>query len=88
MIMSLRDTNIVNFYVSINLKKSQMLIENNRGDLVPQNVKDILEERKKEREIMLEKFSMVRINYIYKCLKSMNLDQQIMIIDPLTILEK
>jgi hypothetical protein len=65
MIMSLRDTNIVNFYVSINLKKSQMLIENNRGDLVPQNVKDILEERKKEREIMLEKFSMVRINYIY-----------------------
>ena len=88
MIMSLKDTNIVNFYVSINLKKSQMLIENNRGDLVPQNVKDILEERKKEREIMLEKFSMVRINYIYKCLKSMNLDQQIMIIDPLTILEK
>ena len=88
MIMSLKDTNLVNFYASLNLKKYQFLMESNREDQIPQNVREILKERTKQRNIMLEKFSMVRINYIYKCLKSMNLDQEVVIIDPLTILEK
>jgi hypothetical protein len=74
MIMSLKDTNLVNFYASLNLKKYQFLMESNREDQIPQNVREILKERTKQRNIMLEKFSMVRINYIYKCLKSMNLD--------------
>ena len=32
MIMSLKDTNIVNFYASLNLKKYQYLLENNEDD--------------------------------------------------------
>ena len=41
---------------------------------VPEKVKEILFERERARVILLEKYSLIRINYVYKCLKQMNPD--------------
>jgi len=55
---------------------------------VPEKVKNVLRDRQKARDVMLYKFSMVRTSYIYQCIKSINPDQEIGIIDPQAILEK
>jgi len=61
------------------------LIDKDRADEVPYKVKELLKAKERQTKVMLQKLSLVRINYIFKCLKSMNKDQDIIFIDPLII---
>jgi hypothetical protein len=50
------------------------LIDKGKADEVPFKVKELLKAKERQTKVMLQKLSLVRINYIFKCLKSMNKD--------------
>ena len=48
----------------------------------------MLNKKNKAYKFMLKKLSIVRINYIYQCLKFQNNEQEVVFIDPIQIMQK
>ena len=72
MFMAIKDPNMAHFYIDVDFDKAQELIDLNRADEVPYKVRELLKHKDRQTKEMMQKLSLVRINYIYNCLKTMN----------------